>query len=344
LRSGRFADKETIVDAVGQYIEYDKKLLKNDANHLAGENRKVVESLYENIEDSDELKEYLFSLYQAEEVECQLTTVSDVIDELNIQTIDLLKLDVEKSECLVLEGIRPEHWSMIRHLAVEIDGDKNLNIIENLLKEKNYDVKVDALVLSDMNVPKDENTYMLYATNHNHGLRDNEDLTEQLQNKISEDVVRDFVRHKLPDYMIPKDITFVPTIPLMGNGKVDMVKLKEIKPEEASLKESPKLTNKTELAIYKLWCEVLKKENIPHHVSIFEAGGNSIEVVLLHEKLQTLFKVNFSLVELFRNPTIQQQAKLVRHVNDTKVKDTGQRAMEKGRSRRRARANKINTI
>ncbi len=338
--SGRFANKEVIIDAVGQYMEFDKKFLKNEGDRLSESNRKIVESFYDKIDGSEEFKEYMSSLYNTEEVECQLTTVSDVIDELDIQCIDLLKLDVEKSECLVLEGIRPEHWSMIRHLAVEVDGDHNLSIITNLLKEKGYEINVDELVMSDANTSKDENTYMLYATNHNHGLNKNDAVTKQLQAQVNEKSIRNFLKHKLPDYMLPENITFVPSIPLMENGKVNMVKLKAIKPQKALIRNQVKLTNKTELAIYQIWCEILEKENIPYHVSIFEAGGNSMKIVLLHEKLQRTFNVNFSLVELFRNPTIQQQAKLVQNAHDIE-EDTGEKALDKGKLRRRARMSRV---
>ena len=145
----------------------------------------------------------------------------------------------------------------------------------------------------------------------------------------------------LPDYMNPKDVAFVASIPLMENGKVDLIKLKELKPQEATTNNSIKLNNQIELDIYRLWCEVLKKETIPYHVSIFEAGGNSIEIVLLHEKLQKEFDITFSLVELFRNPTIQQQAKLMQN-STPKENNTAQKMLNKGASRRNARANRLN--
>lgn len=343
--SGRFADGKTIVNAVGKYMEYDKEKLQKDTSHWSGERVEIVKSFYENMEGqkglSDEVEQYLSSLYKSQEVACQLTTLSDVIDELNIQAIDLLKLDVEKSECLVLEGIRSEHWTMIRQLAVEVDGDTNLGIIKNLLWEKGYDIHVDELVMSDATAPKEENTYMLYAVNPNHGQQQNDAVLESLQAQVSETVIRDFLKQELPEYMNPEDIIFVPSIPLMENGKVNMMKLKEFKPAKTVSEPEIKLTNKTELEIYRMWCEVLKKENVPQNLSIFEAGGNSIAIVLLHQKLQTAFNVNFSLIELFRNPTIPQQAKLIQNANN-KESTTVTKAMNKGASRRNLRANRIN--
>ncbi|MEO8535546.1 MAG: MupA/Atu3671 family FMN-dependent luciferase-like monooxygenase, partial [Flavobacterium sp.] len=166
--SGRFAEKGTIVDAVKNYIKHDNSILSESANH--SDDDIIIKSFYENVESDDEtygeLKDYLTALYEAKEVECQLTTISDIIDELNIPFIDLLKVDVEKSECLVLEGIRDEHWSRIHQLALEVDGDPNLNIILNLLGEKGYDIHVEELAITDSDTPQDDNTYMLYAINH----------------------------------------------------------------------------------------------------------------------------------------------------------------------------------
>jgi natural product biosynthesis luciferase-like monooxygenase protein/FkbM family methyltransferase len=338
--SGRFASGEVIVDAVSKYMQHDKELLQNETSHLSGERKEVVKAFYENLQQqkglSDEVGQYLSSLYSSKEVECRLTTVSAIIDELNIQAIDLLKLDVEKSECLVLEGIRPEHWNRIRQLAIEVDGDTNLGIIKNLLHEKGYEIHVDELVMSDSTTPQEENTYMLYAMNPAHGQQQNDTVLENLQAQVNEKTIREFLKQQLPEYMHPADIVFVPSIPLMENGKVNMQKLKEFKPAMTISETVLKLSGKTELEIYRLWCEVLKKENIPHHVSIFEAGGNSIAIVLLHQKLQAAFNVNFSLIELFRNPTIAQQAKLIQNAN-IKESTTVTKAMNKGASRRNLR-------
>jgi len=264
-----------------------------------------------------------------------------VIDELNLSAIDLLKLDVEKSECLVLEGIRPEHWPLIHQLAVEVDGDNNLNIIRNLLQDKGYEVNVDELVMGDATMPGEENTYMLYAVHPHHGKQPPRTGTEQFRAQVNERTIRDFLKHTLPDYMNPRDITFVPAIPLMENGKVNLQQLKAFKPQQPATQEVVKITNKTELEIYQIWCEVLKKESIPYHISIFEAGGNSIAIVRLHEKLKAAFNVDFSLIELFRNPTIQQQAKLIGQAGsrESDTNNTVKKAVNKGALRRSARGN-----
>lgn len=335
--SGRFAEKETIVSAVEKYIENDKTVR---ADHT-GETNAIMQSYYNEIDGksdlSGELGQYLNSLYESSEVECRLTTISDVIDELNIRSVDLLKVDVEKSECLVLEGIRNDHWPLIHQLALEVDGDDHLETIRNLLHEKGFEVKVDELVMGDSELPNNDNTYMLYARNDNNR-KDHDEQSGLFDMQAYETPIRDFVRKMLPEYMVPRHIVFVPSIPLMENGKVDMNRLKQLRTQEQLPETNTvKLSGKVELDVYRIWCEVLKKEAVPQHISIFEAGGSSIEVVLLHDRLQKEFGVEFSLIELFRNPTIPQQAKLVQNAGNTGG-ETIKKAINKGASRRNARA------
>lgn len=76
---------------------------------------------------------------QIEQVTCQVKTLSEIIREHNIQQIDLLKVDVEKSELDVLLGIEEQDWSKIKQVFVEIDdwdvlGEK----ITSLLKKYGF--------------------------------------------------------------------------------------------------------------------------------------------------------------------------------------------------------------
>jgi FkbM family methyltransferase len=55
-------------------------------------------------------------------VSCAVRNLSDVIDELGVQRIDLLKMDVEGAEFDILAGLRPEHWPRIGQIVVEVHG------------------------------------------------------------------------------------------------------------------------------------------------------------------------------------------------------------------------------
>jgi FkbM family methyltransferase len=78
--------------------------------------------------------------HQIERVECTLRTLSNIIDEEAIDCIDLLKIDVEKSELDVLMGIEDRHWPIIRQVVLEIDNHATrADTIEALLRKHGFD-------------------------------------------------------------------------------------------------------------------------------------------------------------------------------------------------------------
>lgn len=75
---------------------------------------------------------------------CRLLPLSDVIRNLEVSRIDLLKVDVQKSELDVIEGIDEEHWPLIRQIALEIhDTSGRLDRLSSLLRERGFEVTAE---------------------------------------------------------------------------------------------------------------------------------------------------------------------------------------------------------
>lgn len=90
------------------------------------------------------MKFQLFTKLRAEKVNCRVKTISQIISEQNIQHIDLLKIDVEKSELDVLLGIDDRDWSKIEQIVIEVhDLDNRVNRIKDLLLMHNFKKIVD---------------------------------------------------------------------------------------------------------------------------------------------------------------------------------------------------------
>ena len=71
--------------------------------------------------------------------ECRLTTVSDIIRENQIERIDLLKIDAEKSELEIIRGIADCDWPKIDQIVIEIHGTGDaVRGINDLLIRKGY--------------------------------------------------------------------------------------------------------------------------------------------------------------------------------------------------------------
>lgn len=82
--------------------------------------------------------------FRSETFECRLRPLSDVIDEQRVGQIDLLKIDVQKAELAVLEGVRQVHWPLIGQIVMEVhDLDGRLERIVRMLRERGFGVTVE---------------------------------------------------------------------------------------------------------------------------------------------------------------------------------------------------------
>ena len=76
------------------------------------------------------LKFTIRKYYKGKKIPVKIRTLSDIIAENNIQTINLLKIDAENYEGPVLAGIKDEDWDKIQQIAMEvhthIEGGQNL--------------------------------------------------------------------------------------------------------------------------------------------------------------------------------------------------------------------------
>jgi FkbM family methyltransferase len=97
---------------------------------------------------------------RTEQVECPVRTVSEMIHQEGVRRIDLLKVDVEKAELDVLEGIAPADWALIRQVAVEVhDLNGRLARITDLLSANGF----DAIAADQEPLFRGSEIYALYA-------------------------------------------------------------------------------------------------------------------------------------------------------------------------------------
>ena len=90
------------------------------------------------------LDELLDGRLEGELVTCELRTLSSIIVEEGIERIDLLKIDVEKSELDVLEGVRGDDWDKIHQIVIEVhDIEGRLARILHLLESHGFVVSIE---------------------------------------------------------------------------------------------------------------------------------------------------------------------------------------------------------
>ena len=76
---------------------------------------------------------------------CQLYALSDIIQAEQIGQIDLLKIDAEKSEVAILQGIRAADWPKIKQIVIEVheQGDALLDEVTGLLRQHGFTCAVE---------------------------------------------------------------------------------------------------------------------------------------------------------------------------------------------------------
>jgi len=123
--------------------------------------------------------------------------------------------------------------------------------------------------------------------------------------------LRNYLRRKLPEYMIPSAFIKVEQLPLTPNGKLDREALpaaEVIEPQKAYIAPQDEL----EWQLTKIWENVLKVRPIGVRDGFFELGGHSLLAVRLFAQLEKVFGKNLPLATLFQAPTIEQLAEIVR--------------------------------
>jgi amino acid adenylation domain-containing protein len=124
--------------------------------------------------------------------------------------------------------------------------------------------------------------------------------------------MRDFLRQKLPEYMIPTAFVVLEQIPLTPNRKVDRRALPTPEKTRAELETSlvaPR--NPVEEKLAKIWADMLQRERVGIHDNFFELGGHSLLATRIISQVQEAFQVSLPLRVLFEMPTVADMAQEV---------------------------------
>ncbi|HYU33836.1 MAG TPA: amino acid adenylation domain-containing protein [Thermoanaerobaculia bacterium] len=124
--------------------------------------------------------------------------------------------------------------------------------------------------------------------------------------------VREFLRAKLPDYMVPGATMFLDALPLTPNGKVDRKALprpdRVLVPGEGFV--PPR--DEVELQLARIWEELLDVRPVGVHDDFFTLGGHSLLATRVIARLRDLLQVELAFSTLFERPTVAALARAIR--------------------------------
>ncbi len=121
--------------------------------------------------------------------------------------------------------------------------------------------------------------------------------------------LRQALRAKLPEYMVPSAIVLLDELPLTPSGKINRRALPE--PESLLAEEVEAPRTPTEELLVGLWANVLHVDRVGINDDFFELGGHSLLATQLVSRVREAFAVELPLRELFARPTVAGLAEAV---------------------------------
>ncbi|HEV3052756.1 MAG TPA: amino acid adenylation domain-containing protein, partial [Longimicrobium sp.] len=121
------------------------------------------------------------------------------------------------------------------------------------------------------------------------------------------DALRAYLRHSLPDYMVPSAFVVLDRLPLTPNGKLDRKALPA--PEYAADADryvAPRTP--TEEVLAGIWAETLRLERVGVEESFFDLGGHSLLATRVISRVREVLGVEVPLRALFEGPTVAELA------------------------------------
>ncbi len=293
IMSGRFADRATEAQVVKSFLRTEG-LGGNGSFH------------------GDLLDEVLEERLETETISCEVKTVSQVMRENGISEIDLLKINVVRSEVEVLAGIDHGDWPRIRQIVLEVhDAAGQLQRVVHVLEQHGYEVAVDqdtqlaGAGLYDVcalrPAPAPVRSGLSLAT---------EQPRWRSVAKLTDDLLQ-HLQHRVPEYMVPQEYVFLEELPLSPNGKVDRKALPAAGTRRAGLGEYVEPRTPVEELLAAIVADVLRLEKVGIHDNFFTLGGDSILSIQVISRIRTQ-GFECTPMQLFQNQTVAQLAAVVR--------------------------------
>jgi len=138
-------------------------------------------------------------------------------------------------------------------------------------------------------------------------------FVEQKDHCVDSADLRDFLRRRLPEYMLPTSFQRLETLPLNGSGKLDRHALQRCYARMAETADTPWTppSNPTEALIAEVWVSVLEINAVGIHQKFFDLGGHSLLATRVASRLCKVFALDVPLRAIFEHQTIAELARFI---------------------------------
>ncbi|WP_071189198.1 non-ribosomal peptide synthetase [Trichormus sp. NMC-1] len=132
--------------------------------------------------------------------------------------------------------------------------------------------------------------------------------------------LRNFLKSKLPNYMIPSAFVVLEKIPLTPNGKINRRGL----PAPERIQQSEANTSLTLTPVQEMlagiWADILDIKQVGIYDNFFELGGHSLLATRVISQIRKAFQIELPLRCLFASPTVSELAKEIEKATKAELK------------------------
>ncbi|MFI9378763.1 amino acid adenylation domain-containing protein [Streptomyces parvulus] len=125
---------------------------------------------------------------------------------------------------------------------------------------------------------------------------------------VTGEELAEYLRGRLPDYMVPSTVIPLAEIPLTSNGKLDK---RALPAEETTTAVSREPRNTYERALCELFAELLGLERVGVDDGFFALGGHSLLATRLSVRIRNRFDIDIPIRTIIRYPTVAELAALM---------------------------------
>ncbi|HEY0079186.1 MAG TPA: amino acid adenylation domain-containing protein [Pyrinomonadaceae bacterium] len=131
------------------------------------------------------------------------------------------------------------------------------------------------------------------------------------EGEASSSAWRNYLKEKLPSYMVPQSFVLLEALPLTLTGKIDLRALPA--PEQQADLETSYAPPRSEVEsrLVEIWQEVMQVGRIGIHDNFFDLGGHSLLAMQVVSRVRDVLEVEITLRTLFESPTVETLAVVV---------------------------------
>jgi amino acid adenylation domain-containing protein len=125
--------------------------------------------------------------------------------------------------------------------------------------------------------------------------------------------LREYLRARLPPFMVPARVEVVDTWPLLPNGKIDRqaVKMHQWQPVPRRASDDARVTN-VESFLSGVWGELLSTPDVAMSDDFFDLGGDSLVATRLFAQISNNYDLELTLRDLLDHPTLNELVGVIR--------------------------------